>query len=203
MSEQISWVSIFGAITGFAGLILHFWRFLQERPSINIYQPDDDRTQALTGFAEDPDEMTIDGHMLDVSTYHLWIWLRITNTSERPLTFLEFTLAMPGIEVQRLDSTTWVPKVATWDAAIGKNEYEAFEQDTVTPLVQPVFTLESYRATEGYFYFGRVDAETLKKVETARLQIFTTRKIFKKTIKINPRLSFWSEIQYLDISKND
>jgi len=191
VSEQFSWISTFGAITGFAGLILHFWRFLQERPSINIYQPDDDRTQALTGFAEDPDEMTEDGHMLDVSKYHLWIWLRITNTSEKPLIFLEFTLAMPGIEVQRLDSTTWVP---TWGAVIGKNEYRVYEQDTVTPLVQPVFTLESFRATEGYFYFGSVDAEALKEVETAELQVITTRKLFKKIIKIDPRLPSWGEM---------
>ncbi|MDT8902887.1 hypothetical protein [Anaeroselena agilis] len=184
-------VAIIGALTGVAGLFLHFWRFFQERPTINLYQPTGEKGQAITCFPEDPEEMIYDSegevvHRPDISKYCFWLWIRITNTSERPLTFLEFTLLLPDVEPLTFDSDTYAPKYAEQVIQMHSDSYTVYEGCRVEPLIQPIFSLDPYKAIEGYIHFGPVDSDKLYNISQGKLKLITTRRTFTQSIRINP-----------------
>lgn len=53
----------------------------------------------------------------------------------------------------------------------------------IGPLIKPVFTIQPYSATEGYFFFGPTTFIPAEKVKV-KLLVRTTRKTFTRKIHI-------------------
>ncbi|MCT4564329.1 MAG: hypothetical protein N4A68_08440 [Maledivibacter sp.] len=66
-------LSIIGCITGISGLILHFYRFLLERPNLKIIQPVDDASYYFPAPSN--------SHFK--TTYHSFMFVTISNRSEK------------------------------------------------------------------------------------------------------------------------
>jgi hypothetical protein len=174
--SYIFWLSIFGSLTGFAGLVLHFWRFLREQPKIDAYFPTGDLGRTLVGYITSNQQDSSGGFMEDTSKFTFYIWTRISNQSEKPITFLEFELSIPNDRAFYLDSQS----ICNERVPVGD-----ISSQRVRPLVKPIFTLEPYSAVEGYLFFGpylTIPAEGTK----AKLLIKATRKTFKVKLAINP-----------------
>lgn len=172
----IFWLSIFGSLTGFAGLVLHFWRFLQERPKINVYFAKDELGKTLIGYVTSKHKDSNGFFMQDTTMFTFYIWTRISNQSYKPITFLELNLRIPNLGAFCLDSSS------SCNASVMVSEKGSRH---ITPLIKPVFTLDPYSAIEGYLFFGPYQAIPSDKTK-AKLSIMTTRKNFNKKLVIHP-----------------
>ncbi|WP_213996160.1 MULTISPECIES: hypothetical protein [Tepidanaerobacter] len=173
------WLSVFGSITGFAALIMHFWRFLQELPSLNFYFPSGERGKMLIGYITDYGHMDAYGQPLeDTTKFTFYIWARATNNSEKPITLLEIILEIDGFEPVCLDSSSSCSRIVpvTKTSTI-----------SVADLIKPVITIDPYSAIEGNLFFGpytNIPADNTK----AKLIVKTSRKTFKTKLLLHPVL---------------
>jgi hypothetical protein len=169
-------LAIFGSITGFTGLAIHFWRYLQEKPRINIYIPSKDRGEMFVGYVMGNQRNEYNEYKVDTSMFTFYLWVRITNQSDKPITLLEMTLKIHGVGTLTLDSRS----TCTGFIPVGSNESKR-----LTPLLQPIHTLDPYSAAEGYLFFGPFSSIPVNGT-SATLGIMTTRKIFKTSLTIKP-----------------
>lgn len=174
--SYVFWLSIFGSLTGFAGLTLHFWRFLQERPKINVYFAKDELGKTLIGYVTSKHMNSHGFYSEDTSMFTFYIWTRISNQSDKPISFLEFNLHIPNLGLFCLDSSS------NCNASVMVSQKGSI---LIAPIIKPVFTLEPYSAIEGYLFFGPYQAIPSGKTK-AKLSIMTTRKIFSTKLIIDP-----------------
>lgn len=90
------WFGLIGMVTGSAGLILHFWRYLQEKPRISIHVPSGSKGRVRLGSVRDR-QLTNEFNepILDKTRCFLYLWARISNHSDKPITILEYELRVP------------------------------------------------------------------------------------------------------------
>lgn len=175
MADHSFWLSVFGAVTGFAGLILHFWGYLQGRPRVSIHVPSNDRGKIRLGFVQDYSRRNDCGEPhTDKSKCTLYQWIRIGNQSEKPITVLEFRLLVPKHGHFTLDSAStcdnWIP-------------LDKGSSQSAAPLLKPILTIEPYSAIEGNLFFGPtsyIPVDGAKAILTTK----TTRKAFKTKFRI-------------------
>lgn len=177
MHENLTfWLGVLGSITGCASLVLYIWRFLEDLPRLNIYFPPDYHNKCLVGHAIDLNHRDEYGNLLEDKTrFIFYIWSRITNNSEKPITLLEISLQIKGFETTYLDSSSF----CIGSVPVGKNTTRKLN------TIKPIITLEPYSAIEGYLFFG--DYYSVPPDNTrAKLIIVTSRKTFN--VKLNLHL---------------
>ena len=170
------WLSVFGSVTGFIGLLLHLWRYSQEKPKIDVYFPSGDKGKLLLGTVVDWSRRNDYGEPTkDISKCTFYLWTRISNKSEKPITLTEFTLSIPKHGIFTLDSNS------TCEGYIPLAQSSSRD---AKPLLHPIRTIEPYSAIEGYLFFGPASFIPPDKAKVT-LSIKTTRKIFKTKLRIS------------------
>jgi hypothetical protein len=170
------WLSVLGSITGSAALVIHFWRFLEELPRLNFYFPSDDCGKTLVGYVLDWERINAYGAPTEDKTkFTFYIWSRICNNSDKPITILEIALKIKDYKTTYLNSSSscagFVPVDKTSSRSIN--------------TIKPIFTIDPYSAVEGYLFFGPYTAIPQDKTN-AKLIVVTSRKTFKVKFILHP-----------------
>ncbi|ADQ06473.1 hypothetical protein Calhy_0736 [Caldicellulosiruptor hydrothermalis 108] len=170
-------LSVIGSVTGVAGLVLHFYRFFQERPRLNFFfSSDDDLAKVFIGYWLS-DKYDAYGYPVEDKTkFTFYKWVRITNNSDKPITILEISLHIKGCKPTYLNSSSY---------CLGYVPTGGTSSKSISNLLKPIFTIEPYCAIEGYLFFGPYSSTPPENIK-ATLIVKTSRKTFKPKFIFRP-----------------